>query len=163
MTILNRNQRIQAQQLIGQPPLNEMNPSIASQSNVETERPKNRDNELTRSKKNVRTLGVKLAEIKSSCKVLPKNQFRCANCSYIAKRKYTLMVHMKQHCTGINVPKEIIKDKICRICKRMFTHDGLRSHLRGFIKDTSRKIRGIHKNIDVDYHKIYLDEIKYRP
>lgn len=157
VTSLNRNQQIPAHQLIGQPPLNEMNAPIASQSNVETK------NKLTRPKKNIRTSGVKLAEINSSSKVLPKKQFRCANCSYIAKRKYTLKVHMKQHCTGINVPKEMIKDKTCRICQKMFTHDGLRSHLRGFIKDTSRKIRGIHKNFDVDYHKIYLDEIKYRP
>lgn len=161
MPNMNKNHQVQAHQLIEHP----SNAPIASQSSMKTERQAS-DSELTgRTKESAYTgtTGVKLVDIALLRKTLPKNQFHCANCSYVAKRKHTLTIHMKQHCIGINVSKETIKNKTCRICQKMFTHDGLRSHLRGFIKNRSRRIRGIHKNFDVEYHEIYLDEIRFRP
>lgn len=144
----------------GQPPLNVMGVPITPQSNKESEEA-NRDNERDRSKKNsgTGTSGVQLAGSKS----LPKKQFCCSNCGYFSKRKHTVMVHIKQHCVSNKTSKEAIKLKSCRICGKKFTHDGLRSHLRGYIKNPNRKIRGVHKNFDVNHHNAYLDEIKFRP
>lgn len=101
---------------------------------------------------------------KPSSEVMSKKQFPCPNCSYIAKRKYTLKIHRIQHCNGAEISKKIIKDKICCICKNSYTHDGLRSHLRGYINASkqNRKIRGIHRLFDVEYHKAYLNKIKLR-
>lgn len=92
---------------------------------------------------------VKCRDVSSS------KRFPCANCDYVANRKYTVDIH------HANIPKEIIKNKTCRICHQCYSHDGLRSHLRGYI-NTDRKIRGAHRNVSVEQHKMYLDAIKLR-
>lgn len=56
-------------------------------------------------------------------------RFTCERCGYVAKRKYTLENHMKNHCTT-----KVQKDSMCLICLKKFTHNGLRSHLMGYIK-----------------------------
>lgn len=91
------------------------------------------------------------------------NSYICSYCGYTAKRKYTLKVHVKQHCSGITYSNEI-KDKTCGFCKRHYTHDGLRSHLRGYINALNKnlKIRGNHRMYDIGQHQRYLKEIKLR-
>lgn len=88
-------------------------------------------------------------------------RYRCATCQYNSKRKYTVEIHQKQHCKGLRM---VIKNKICKICDKRYTHDGLRSHLRGLIGafKTNRKVRGVHANYSVEQHEEYLDRIKLR-
>lgn len=88
--------------------------------------------------------------------------FPCQNCSYVAKRKYALNIHQLQHCKATKNTKS--KDKTCRMCQKKFTHDGLRSHLRGFIgaPNKNRQIKSAHKSFTIECHKAYLNEIKLR-
>lgn len=61
-------------------------------------------------------------------------KFPCPNCEYVPKRKYTLKKHQNEHCKAKDKgQKAREKDKMCSICFKPFTHDGLRTHLRGFI------------------------------
>lgn len=89
-------------------------------------------------------------------------RFRCANCKYAAKRKYTVDEHQQQHCKATTV--HLFKDKTCMVCDKAFTHDGLRSHLRGYIlsAEKKRKIRGIHQHFSIEEHRSLLDDIKKR-
>ena len=88
---------------------------------------------------------------------IPKNGFECLNCGYSAKRKYTLKIHQEQHCRY----SRPLKDKICIICSKRYTHNGLRSHLRGFMKK-NRKKRGVHSLFSDKQHELYLKEIRLR-
>lgn len=132
-------------------------PPAPSQSDKQMKRSENRGQKIkaVRSKQNVQ---------KPSSKMLSKKLFPCSNCDYIANREYTLKVHKNQHCKGVIISKKIIKNKICRIYQNSYTHDGLRSHLRGFItaSKNNRQVRGIHRLFSVEFHKTYLDKIKLR-
>lgn len=88
--------------------------------------------------------------------------FQCEKCEYVAKRKYTLKIHREFHCS--NNSKHIMKDSKCRICQKVFTHNGLRSHLSGFVKAeyNGRKPRGPHASISSKNHREYLNEINLK-
>lgn len=90
------------------------------------------------------------------------NPLSCPNCSYVAKRKYTLKIHQLQHCKATKNTE--MKNKTCRMCQKMFTHDGLRSHLRGFIgaSKKNRQIKSAHKSFSIEDHRDYMNEIKLR-
>lgn len=141
---------------------------VASRLNTQSEKSEDGGNKAraARLTKTVLTkkTGVKLAQIKQLSKVLQKKKFPCPNCDYVSKRKYTLKIHKEQHCDGANIPKDVIKNKICDICQKSYTHDGLRSHLRGFIDapKKNRKVRGIHVTFSAEYHETYLNKIKLR-
>lgn len=91
--------------------------------------------------------------------------FPCLNCNYVAKRKYTLGKHQEQHCKAtIRSDFTRVKDKRCSICLKYFTHDGLRSHLRGYINgsDLNRISRGKHALYSAEQHICYLNAIKLK-
>lgn len=92
--------------------------------------------------------------------------FPCPNCEYVAKRKYTLKKHQKEHCPAVKKSNaySLAKDQKCSMCHKMFSHDGLRSHLRGFINSskTNRQPRGEHKKYNVEQHMYYLNIIKLK-
>lgn len=103
---------------------------------------------------------------KTQCQVpapvkLEIRNFKCAKCSYVAKRKYTLKIHQQFHCPGI---VSIEKDAKCRICGKSYTHNGLRSHLLGIAKakNTGRKPRGRHAEITAQKHFDYLNKLNLK-
>lgn len=89
--------------------------------------------------------------------------FQCKKCKYSAKRKYTLKVHEKLHCS--KTVQNVVKDEKCRICHKFYTHNGLRSHLLGFANAQSkgRKPRGLHgPPTTAQDHFNYLNEINLK-
>lgn len=93
-------------------------------------------------------------------------RFQCKYCGYWATRRHRVQVHVNQHCEVLKneLMQKVIKDKQCIFCRKFFTHDGLRSHLRNFIDAVkkNRKIRGVHRNFNTHQHEAVLDKIKFR-
>lgn len=85
--------------------------------------------------------------------------FKCEKCESVFKRKYSLKVHLQYHCSKSVV--KFVKDKKCPICKKEYTHNGLRSHLLGMGNALSngRTPRGCHGKSTAKKHFALLSEI----
>lgn len=57
--------------------------------------------------------------------------------------------HRAEHCS--KTKNERNKTETCEICKKKFTHNGLRSHYRNYTEPT-RFPRGIHAKFSIRYH-----------
>lgn len=85
---------------------------------------------------------------------LPLAKYKCPDCSYSTNKKHTLVVHQAEFC--INPP---IKDRECKFCRKSFTRRALRVHINQYVT-CLRNRTGEHKDVSIDEHKMYLNEIK---
>lgn len=59
----------------------------------------------------------------------------------------------------VNAPKNTHKNVECLICKKSFTYNGLRSHMKNFISG-KHVARSSHGHFTPEEHKVMLDNIK---
>lgn len=96
--------------------------------------------------------------------VKSSKKYKCENCEYATNKKSTLETHMTETCK-IRRRKGLLaaKNTECKYCKKKMHHNGLRSHLRHFIKvlKANRKPKDSkHSMISLEEFNFYLREIK---
>lgn len=88
-------------------------------------------------------------------------QHKCDDCGYITNRKNTLINHLNETCQ-VRRQKGLLamKNIHCKYCFKKMRHNGLRSHLRHFIKmlEANRKPKGKHSSISQQEFIDYLNE-----
>lgn len=82
-----------------------------------------------------------------------KDVFKCPVCDYDTSIRSRFMRHRSENC---NVePKKTIP---CPICRKMYTHNTLRDHLRNYTA-ANRVFRGEHRKYSPHYHSELLTKI----
>lgn len=87
----------------------------------------------------------------------------CADCGYKTYRKNTLRNHQAETCK-VRRQKGLLeaKNSHCKFCLKTMRHNGLRAHVRHFIKmlTENRKPKGKHAGITKEEFIAYLSDIK---
>lgn len=86
-------------------------------------------------------------------KIKGEDEFECSVCGYITDIRTRFRRHKAEHCD-----KKPNLSEACPICDKVYTHNGLRDHLRNYTVQ-NRAFRGVHKKFTVKYHKNLLAQI----
>lgn len=79
-------------------------------------------------------------------KIKGEEEFKCLVCGYTTDTRSRFRRHKLEHCD--TKPK---RSKACPICGKVYTHNGLRDHLRNYTVP-NRAFRGVHKNFTAQHH-----------
>lgn len=86
-------------------------------------------------------------------KLKAKREYNCSVCGYVTSVFCRFTRHRAENCDI-----QPYKSEPCPICGKVFTHNGLRDHLRNYTAP-NRAFRGEHKNYSTEHHSKLLQKI----